>query len=68
MNSPGIVYRSRSRKANVWLGGSFIDSTLTRRWPTTQVIALAVDRRVRDEVVQVRVVARAGAASIVAGS
>ena len=56
MNSPGISYRSCSRNANVWLGGSFIDSTLTTRSPTSEVIAVAVDGRIRDEVVEVRVV------------
>ena len=36
MNSPGISYRSCIRNANVWLGGSFIVSTLTTRSPTSR--------------------------------
>ena len=32
-----------SRKANVWLGGSFIDRTLTTRAADQQVIAVALD-------------------------
>ena len=33
---PGSCTTSRKRNANVWLGGSFMDRTLTRRWPTTR--------------------------------
>ena len=56
MNSPGISYRSCSRNANVWLGGSFIDQHLDDAVADQQVVAVAVDGGVRDEVVQVRVV------------
>ena len=59
MNSPGTPYRSCSRCANVWLGGSFIDSTLTSAIADQQVVAVALDGRIGDEVVQVRVVASA---------
>ena len=39
-------------------GGSFIDSTFTRDEPTRQMIAFALNRRIGNEVVQMRVVAQ----------
>ena len=41
--------------AKVWPGGSFMDSTFTCWRADHQVISMAVDRRVGDEVVEVRV-------------
>jgi putative DNA primase/helicase len=36
MNSPGTSYKSCRRNANVWLGGSFMESTRTSRLPTSK--------------------------------